>query len=127
MDREHYDIYCPFDAEKHKKKYIRYLEVLILDDGKVVYAVPSHQEKAISVAADKLGVTREELVAMCPKEYYFDYMTWLLGMSGAIAVWTGGCEAPAINRRQIATLKKFKIMGLYKGTIPKTVGDGGEE
>lgn len=53
-----YDIYCPFDAEKHKAKYINYLEILILENGKVVYAVPSHQEKAIALACEKHGLTQ---------------------------------------------------------------------
>jgi hypothetical protein len=79
------------------------------------------------LACEKQGLSRDELVAMCPREYYFDYMVWLLKMSGAIAVWTGGCEAPAVTARQIATLKKLKIMGLYKGMIPKIAGNGGEE
>ena len=38
MENE-YDIYRPFDAEKHKAKYSNYLEVLILEDGTVVYAI----------------------------------------------------------------------------------------
>ena len=121
MENE-YDIYRPFDAEKHKAKYSNYLE-----DGTVVYAIPSHQEKAIALACEKHGLSRDELVAMCPREYYLDYMVWLLKMSGAIAVWTSGCEAPAVTERQIIALKKLKIMGLYKGSIPKIAGDDGEE
>ena len=126
MENE-YDIYRPFDAEKHKAKYSNYLEVLILEDGTVVYAIPSHQEKAMALACEKHGLSRDELVAMCPREYYLDYMVWLLKMSGAIAVWTSGCEAPAVTERQIIALKKLKIMGLYKGSIPKIAGDDGEE
>lgn len=74
MSKE-YDIYSDFDLEQHKKKYVDYLEVLILEDGTVVYAVPSHQEKAIAVACAKLGVCRKELMDMCPPEYYADFMT----------------------------------------------------
>lgn len=36
-----YDIYCAFDLEKHKQTYVQYLEVVILEDGTVEYAVPS--------------------------------------------------------------------------------------
>ena len=43
-----YDIYCAFDLEKHKQTYVQYLEVVILEDGTVEYAVPSHQEKLIA-------------------------------------------------------------------------------
>ena len=44
-----YDIYCAFDLEKHKQTYVQYLEVVILEDGTVEYAVPSHQEKLIEI------------------------------------------------------------------------------
>ena len=101
MENE-YDIYRPFDAEKHKAKYSNYLEVLILEDGTVVYAIPSHQEKAIALACEKHGLSRDELVAMCPREYYLDYMVWLLKMSGAIAVWTSGCNREADHRSEKA-------------------------
>lgn len=113
-----YDIYCPFDAEKHKAKYINYLEVLILENGKVVYAVPSHQEKAIALACEKHGLTRDELVAMCPREYYFDYLKWLLGMAEAMAVWNGHYEAAEVTPKQAVALKKLKLMGIYKGPLP---------
>ena len=35
-----YSIYSEFDIEQHKKKYVNYLEVLIEQDGRIVYAVP---------------------------------------------------------------------------------------
>lgn len=56
-----YDIYCAFDLEKHKQTYVQYLEVVILEDGTVEYAVPSHQEKLIALACQKKGVSRQEL------------------------------------------------------------------
>lgn len=76
-----------FDLEQHKKTFIHYLEVVIDENGKIMYAVPSHQEKLIALACDKLNVTREELNAMCPQEYYFDFMDWICKMSGVCAVW----------------------------------------
>lgn len=113
-----YDIYCPFDADEHKKKYVNYLEVLISKDGVVMYAVPSHQEKAIKLACDELHVSRDELSAMCPREYYFDHLKWLLMISGAAAVWNEACLMPRPNKKQIAALKKLKLKGLYRGAIP---------
>ena len=32
---EEYNLYCPFDIEKHKQTYINYLEVVILADGTI--------------------------------------------------------------------------------------------
>lgn len=113
-----YSVYCDFDMEKHKEKYVNYLEVLIEPDGKIVYAVPSHQEKAIALACQKLGLTRTELQDMCPREYYFDYMTWLLKISGAIAVWNEYCVAPMATVKQVGVIRRLKMLGLYKGAVP---------
>lgn len=114
-----YDIYCDFDIEKHKQTYIDYLEVLILRDGTVVYAVPSHQAKAEQLCCEQLNVTHDELIYKCPTEYYCDYMTWLLTKCGAIAVWNRFYKAGefGINNRQRTTLRKLKLHGLYKGTM----------
>lgn len=119
---EEYSVYSPFDIKKHKETYTNYLEVLILEDGTVEYAVPSHQEKALEIASKKLNKTKQEIEDMCPREYYCDYLTWLLGMTGSISVW-GTCAEyfivyKTINKKQIATLKKLKKHGLYKGNIP---------
>lgn len=113
-----YDIHCKFDIEQHRKTYINYLEVMIKEDGEIVYAVPSHQEMASALACERLRVSKEELLAACPSEYYCDYMTWLLSISGAIAVWTGYCIAPHATKKQIRSLKRLKLAGLYKGPVP---------
>lgn len=47
---EEYNLYSKFDIQKHKENYINYLEVLILENGEVEYAVPSHQDKAVALA-----------------------------------------------------------------------------
>ena len=114
-----YDIYCDFDIEKHKQTYIDYLEVMILRDGKIVYAIPSHQEKAIAICCENLNVSRKELNAMCPREYWADYLTWLLNQCGAVAVWNEFYQAgeSGLNDKQRATLKRLKLHGLYRGTI----------
>lgn len=113
-----YGLFSDFDIEQHKATFVHYLEVLIKEDGTVIYAVPSHQEKAIALACEKLGVSRTELNDMCPREYYCDFMNWLLKISGAIAVWEDFCIAPKVSKKQIGTLKRLKMHGLYKGAIP---------
>lgn len=115
-----YDIYCAFDLEKHKQTYVQYLEVVILEDGTVEYAVPSHQEKLIALACQKKGVSRQELNDLCPREYYYDFLTWLCMQANAVAVWNNDCCCGrGINRKQVATLRKLKMAGVYGGTIPK--------
>lgn len=119
---EEYSVYSPFDIKKHKETYINYLEVLILEDGTIEYAVPSHQEKALEIACKKLNKTKQEIEDMCPREYYCDFLTWLLGITGSISVWGTSAEYfivyKTINKKQIATLKRLKKHGLYKGNIP---------
>ena len=49
---EKYSVYSKFDVDKHKDTFDSYLEVMILEDGSIEYAVPSHQEKAIKLACE---------------------------------------------------------------------------
>ncbi len=126
MSAEPYNLYSVFDADKHKATYTNYLEVVIDEKGTVLYAVPSHQEKAIAIACDKLGVTRDELNEMCPPEYYFDFARWLCMVSGVVLVWNGDCVYDKPNRKQIAALRMLKMKGLYKGAVPhisKKIGE----
>lgn len=113
---ETYDINSEFDIQRHKETFVHYLEVLIDADGKVMYAVPSHQEKAIRLACLAKGMTRRQLEATCPPEMYFDFLEWVLSLSGAVAVWEM-YTVGKLNQRQINTLRKLKMSGLYKGAI----------
>lgn len=82
-----YGIYSKFDIEQHKATFINYLEVVIDPDGEIKYAVPSHQEILIKIACNKFGWSRDQLNKECPKEYYFDFMTWLCNITGYVSVW----------------------------------------
>lgn len=114
-----YTVYSDFNIEQHKKTYTHYLEVVIDKNGKIMYAVPSHQEKMISLACEKLNVTREELNAMCPPEYYYNFMDWLCKMSGACAVWERFIKADRLTEKQVKVLQMLKDNGLYLGEIPR--------
>lgn len=118
MDRQ-YNVYCDFNIEKHKQTYINYLEVMIDPDGKINYAVPSHQEYAIKSACKKLGVNRDELSNMTPPDFYFDWLTWLLMQSGEMAVWNEQYACPSPTRAQYAALRRLKMAGLYRGPLPE--------
>lgn len=117
-----YTVYLDFDIDQHKKTFIHYLEVVIDENGKIMYAVPSHQEKLISLACEKLNVTREELNAMCPEEYYCDFMTWLCKVSGACSVWEKFIEYDKLTEQQIIALQMLKDSVLYLGEIPREGG-----
>lgn len=107
-------LHSPFNVEVHKATFVNYLEIVILEDGTIEYAVPSHQEKMIKIACDKLDVCRQTLYEMCPREYYFDVITWLSQISGAIAAWDFKIEGTP-NEKQLETLDMLRKEGLYKG------------
>lgn len=110
----------PFDIETHKQFFRNYLEIMIAPDGTVEYAVPSHQEYLIGKAIQRHNCTREELYAACPREYYCDFLTWLIEESGGyVPVWEKHVYAPMMTTQQRTALKKLKMAGLYKGAIPK--------
>lgn len=121
-----YGVHSKFDIESHKKKFIRYLEVLIDKDGKVMYAVPSHQEKAISLACDKLHISREELMLMCPREYYGDFLTWLCQITEVVFVWTDMYFCINPTKKQISSLRTLKLKGIYEGPLIKEIVRKGE-
>lgn len=114
-----YNLYGEFNIDLHRQKYPGYLEVIIDEDGNIEYAVPSHQEKLIANCMKKLNCTRQELADMCPKEYYCDFNIWLCMQCNCVSVWYDGINCYTINNKQIFTLRKLKMKGLYKGYIPK--------
>lgn len=114
---ENYDLYCKFDIEKHKQTYIHYLEVVLFPDGHIEYAVPSHQEKLIAIACEKLNVSREELFAMCPEDYFFDVLVWLCNLTQCVSIWTNGITTSdkyELTREQIEMLDKLKDEGILE-------------
>lgn len=113
---EEYSIYSKFDIIKHKETYINYLEVVITENGEVLYAIPSHQEALIKLAMNKLQCTRQEVINKCPPEYYYNYIEWLSIVSGAIAVWNTAYMGKP-NKKQLSVLKKLKINGIYNGPV----------
>ena len=114
-----YSVYSEFDLEKHKQTYVNYLEVLIDEEGTIMYAVPSHQEKGVKLACARLNVTRQELEARCPKEYYFNFMPWLCMTAKVVFVWDDRCVAENPTIKQIGALRRLKMAGVYHGSIPE--------
>ena len=116
MSESEYNLYSAFNVEKHREKYPHYLEVIIDRNGNVLYAVPSHQEKAIEILCQEKGWTREELKQNCPRERYFDFMDWLLELTGALSVWTGFYKGHPTDI-QIKKLNDLKSAGVYEGEV----------
>ena len=112
-----YDLHSKFDIAEHKSHYYHYLEVVILEDGTVEYAVPSHQEKLIEIACEQLQITRQEVYDLCPPEYHFDVITWLCKITNCVSVWTTFYQQYEINDKQKATLKALYDNQIYEGEL----------
>ena len=106
MIKEKYDMYSEFNLEKHLETFVDYFEAVILPDGKVEYASPSHQEKLISLAMKKHNMSREEYLNSVPEEYYANFLYYLLLDTGCISVWSCGyAAAENIAEKQKEVLK----------------------
>ncbi|MFB8425113.1 hypothetical protein ACFC4S_24145 [Priestia megaterium] len=116
MDQQQRVLHSPFNIETHKKTFINYLEVVISADGEIMYAVPSHQEKLISIACRKLDINRQALADLCPPQYYGDYMYWLCQVTDCVSVWNGFTVGDA-NVKQKEALEVLQAEGLYSGPI----------
>ena len=120
MSRKVYDttkiLQGKFNLETHKEAFVNYLEVVILEDGTVEYAVPSHQEKLVKIATKKLGVTKQKLYDMCPPEHYFDVCRWLCEITSCVSVWNE-YHIGTPNEVQQWVLQNLKYHGLYRGEV----------
>lgn len=117
MNNHTYSVHSPFNVVSHKATFINYLEVIILEDGTIEYAVPSHQEKLIAIACNKFQITRQELDDLCPKEFYLDFMKWLCNITNCVTVYNEFTEG-RMNLEQLHKLIFLKSHGLYSGHIP---------
>lgn len=112
-----YDLHSKFDIEQHKKHYVNYLEVIILRDGTIEYAIPSHQEYLIKLACSQKGISRDEFVKSCPSEYYGDFLKWLCIQTGAVSVWNDYVVYDKFTIAQMTALDALKIADLYHGPL----------
>lgn len=111
----------PFSIKRHKSMpYHVPIELIISPSGKIEYANPSHQENLIEKAMKRNNWTRQELIDACPKEFYLDFLKWLIIQSGGyIPVWEMGVDCTdSITIQQILALKRLKAAKLYCGEIP---------
>ena len=117
---ENYSVYSKFNLAKHKETYPYYTEVIILPDGTIEYAVPSHQEKLISILMQDHRASRSEILDMCPREMHSDFIQWLCNCTRAVCVWYEGVLTPdnSCTNSQISVLRNLKLNGCYAGGIP---------
>lgn len=116
MTKTTYGVHSKFDIEQHKKNFVDYLEVVILEDGTIEYAVPSHQQKLLRLTANMKGMSEREVSDLCPASMYCDFDKWLSQECKAIPVWNGFYMGNP-NEAQFETLKTLKLERLYQGAL----------
>lgn len=118
-------LHGPFDLQTHANHFINYLEVIILNDGTIEYAIPSHQRKLEEIC---IGQTsgKEFNERLEDPNAFGDYMQWLCNYSGCICVWDRFCIKPkSCTTAQLESLKrlgetfytKMPHLKLYQGEI----------
>lgn len=106
-------LHSPFDMDVHMRTFVNYLEVIMLPDGTIEYAVPSHSEKLIAIAMKMKNCSRFQLYDMCPEEYWLDVNTWLCNETGCLAIWDNRVTGTP-NEEQKKSLETLVREGLLK-------------
>lgn len=79
-------LHSAFDIDTHMKTFSYYCEVIIHPDGKIEYAVPSHERKLIAIYAKKHNISMEEAMDIC-REKKTDYIDYLMHDTGCMFVY----------------------------------------
>ena len=93
-------LHNPFDIDIHNSIFTNYCEVIIQPNGLIEYAVPSHQEKLVSVAAHKLNCSHLEVW----KDHLAvnaDCIDTLQAITGCVVVYTNCIVIRTITSKQI--------------------------
>lgn len=95
-----------FSIEEHNKRFINYLEVMILRDGTVKYAVPSHQLFLINKYLEEYNITQDELNHLIPM--HEAPLDWLINEMGIVSVWNCLLLFPANpTKEQLKTAREL--------------------
>lgn len=108
-------LHSEFNIETHKNTFINYLEVIIDDEGKIMYAVPSHTEKLIELYMEKYKVNRSDIVKhILIESIGLDTSSWLCEKLHCICVWDDRYYGKP-NQIQLNKLKTLRLSGVYHG------------
>ena len=97
-------LHSKFDVEVHSKHFINYCEVIVLPNGEVEYAVPSHERKAIEIFKRKFNLSDEDLNNLS-KELSIEYICEKCNL---IMLWCDYAFTPIkITQEQVNTLNEL--------------------
>lgn len=109
MTHEERVLHGPFDLATHKATFVNYLEVVITEDGTIIYAVPSHQKVLERLFMAKTGRDANESV---PRSRWFDMFDWLMEETGCVCAYTAGVLGKPRTREQEDALAMLYSEGL---------------
>lgn len=115
---EEYDVYSDFDIDKHKQHFVNYCEVIITPDGKVHYAVPSHQGFMERYGAAEKGMSLDDFIYSCPEDMYARYLEWLMLETGCIPCWGKGYIGDPNPRQKAALIRLFEAGLVVNNKMP---------
>lgn len=95
--------------KEYKSKWICYCEIIILSDGNIVLACPSHTECLLKLTGEKREVIDEKMpIYASPVEWYVDYLS-------VVSVWYNyQILSKNFTMEQIQTLEKLEECELIK-------------
>lgn len=97
-------LHSKFDVEVHSKHFINYCEVIVLPNGEVEYAVPSHERKAIEIFKREFNLSDEDLNNLS-KDLSIEYICEKCHL---IMLWYAYAFTPIkITQEQVNTLNEL--------------------
>lgn len=122
FDRNFNVLHSKFDFDTHNSTFINYCEVVILEDGTIEYAVPSHEQKLIKVFCDKFNMPYDVFIQKMSRDevnsYYFEICSYL---AKCMLVDTYGCRFAFIpNKKQDNALRELVRHGCLNECVLTT-------
>lgn len=118
INEGYYSVYSEFNLDKHMETYADYLEAIMFRDGHIEYAVPSHQEKLIKIAASKAGMSKEDFLNQVPDDAKLDFLNYLLNYTGCISLWSSGFIIPTTTITNLQVYSLLELINL-RLTMPR--------
>lgn len=103
--RKQYEVlHSPFDLETHKATFVNYFETVILPDGKIEYAIPSHDKYVENRMKAVFNITDEDIYSAAMSVYDFWYAN-----VGLILCWSNFYKF-ATNKPTDAQIKTLAML-----------------
>lgn len=100
-------LYKPFNLQNHKDNFSYYCEVVIHPNGKIEYAVPSHERKLLKVYAKQNHLTEDQAFDKAV-EWGADYIDRLMHETGCVFIWYGSLyNGTNLTKKQVKAINNL--------------------